>query len=227
MKEAVLSVASREGVGKNYARKLRREGRVPAALYGPEINPQSISVSIRDLEKILREHRGENVMISLDIDGKGAGNNKALIRSIQRDPVKGNILHVDFHQISMTRPIHLSIPIRLSGTPAGVKNDGGIMQQIMRELEISCLPTNIPDALELDVSELGIHESIHVSSVTVENATVLSEPERTIVTIVPPTVSKTAVEGEAAEAAEGEEGAEAAPEGAAGEEEKKEEGAGA
>ncbi len=202
MKEAVLAVTSREGVGKNVARSLRREGRIPAALYGPEREPKSVSVAAVDVLRLLRDGAGSNVLISLDIDGKGAGESKSLIRQMQRDPVRGDILHLDFHQISMTRPINLTIPVRLNGTPDGVKNEGGVLQHIIREIEISCLPTNIPDSLELDVSELGIQDSIHVSDVTVENATVLADPDRTIVIVSPPTVStEKTEEEEAAEAA--------------------------
>lgn len=213
MKEAVLSAMSRDKGGKNYSRRLRREGRVPASLYGPERKPQSLSLALTDLEKLMRETQGFNVLLSIDVDGSGGGADKSLIRSIQRDPVDGQILHVDLHQISMARPINLMIPVNITGIPDGVKNDGGVMQQIIREIEISCLPTEIPDALQLDVSELGIHDSIHISDITIEKATVLMDESRTIVTVVPPTVSVEpttdeeevegeAVEGEAAEGAE-------------------------
>ncbi len=204
MKEAVLAVKSRDGGGKNFSRALRREGRVPAALYGPEREPKSVSVALKDLERLMREGGGSNMLLSLDIDGAGGGSDKSLIRQMQRDPVRGNILHVDFHQISMSRPINLTIPINLNGIPEGVKNEGGVMQHIIRELEISCLPTNIPESLELDVTGLEIQGSIHVSDVKVENATILADPQRTIVIVSPPTVSteKTAEEEEAEASAE-------------------------
>lgn len=211
MKESSLAVKIRDGKGKNFSRALRRSGRVPASLYGPEREAQSLSVDLRDLEKLFRENRGGNVLLELDIDGAGASGEKSLIRSVQRDPVDGQILHLDFHQISMTRPITLTVPVHLNGIAEGVKTNGGVMQQIIREIEISCLPTQIPDSLELNVEELGIHDSIHVSDVTIENATILFDPKRTIVTIVPPTVSLEAKEDEEEE--EGvvaEEGADAA-----------------
>lgn len=218
MKEVALAVKKRDGKGKNFSRALRRSGRVPASLYGPEREPQNVSVDLADLEKLFRENRGGNVLLALDVDGAGDTGDKSLIRSIQRDPVDGEILHLDFHQISMTRPIHLMIPVHLNGIPEGVKTHGGVMQQIVREIEVSCLPTQIPDGLELDVNELGIHDSIHVEDVSIENATILFDPKRTIVTVVPPTVSLEAkdeeeaeeevevAEGEEAEAAEGADG---------------------
>ena len=199
MKEAVLEVKSRVGVGKNVARSLRRDGRVPAALYGPEREPKSVSVSLKDLERLMREGGGSNMLLSLNVDGAGAGSDKSLIRQMQRDPVRGEILHVDFHQIPMNRPINLTIPIHLVGIPVGVKDEGGVMQHIIRELEISCLPTEIPESLEIDVSGLEIQGSIHVSDVTVENATILADPQRTIVIVSPPTVSTEKTDEEADE----------------------------
>lgn len=233
MKEVALAVKKRDGKGKNFSRALRRSGRVPASLYGPERDPQNVSVDLADLQKLFRENRGSNVLLALDVDGAGDSGDKSLIRAIQRDPVDGEILHLDFHQISMTRPIHLMVPVHLNGIPEGVKTHGGVMQQIVREIEISCLPTQIPDSLELDVDELGIHDSIHVEDVSIENATILFDPKRTIVTVVPPTVSLEAkdeeedeegvevAEGEEGEAAEGAE--EGAKEGKGKEEAKKEE----
>jgi large subunit ribosomal protein L25 len=150
---------------------------------------------------------------------------------MQRDPVTSRVLHIDFHAISMNKPIHVAIPIHFVGTPVGVKVDGGIMQATMREIEISCLPINIPEHLEVNVAELRIGDSIHVGNVSIPNATILADAQRTIVVISAPTIIKAeaaAVEAEAAavEGAEGvaAEGAEAAAEGEAG---KKEDGKGA
>ena len=154
--------------------------------------------------------------------------NKVIVRNIQRDPVTNRIIHLDFHAVSMKKPINLSIPIRFVGTARGVKTDGGIMQTTLRELEISCLPSDIPDKIEIDVTDLGIGDSIHVRDLTVPNAQVLSEARRTVVVISAPTVMKAEVVSEeaaaaeeAVEAAEGEAPAEAEAE--AEEKEKKEE----
>ncbi len=201
MKEAVLAVQSRDGGGKNFSRAMRRDGRVPAALYGPEREPKSVSVALADIERLIRENSGTNVMLSLDIDGAGTNADRSLIRQMQRDPVRGNILHLDFHQISLSRPLTLTIPVHLNGVPEGVKNEGGVLQHIIRELEISCLPTNIPDSLEIDVTELGIQGSVHVSDITVENATIMADGQRTICIVSPPTVSTEKTDEEAAEEA--------------------------
>jgi large subunit ribosomal protein L25 len=148
----------------------------------------------------------------------GAKESKALVRDLQRDPITNRVLHIDFHAIAMDRPINVWIPIHLKGTPMGVKVEGGIMQTTMRELEISCLPANIPDSIDLDVSELGIGDSIHVGDLKLENVDVLAAARQTIVVISAPTIIKAeaaaaegvVAEGEAAVAAEGAEGAEAA-----------------
>ena len=149
----------------------------------------------------------------MNIDGK---ENKVILRELQRDPGTSRVLHVDFHAISMNKAIHISVPIHFMGLSEGVKNEGGIMQTTMRELEVSCLPSNIPEHFEIDVTNLRIGESIHVKEVSIPNAEIISEKQRTIVVISAPTVMKveepTAEEGdeavvaEDAEAATGEEG---------------------
>ncbi|MBD3257023.1 50S ribosomal protein L25, partial [candidate division GN15 bacterium] len=170
-----------------------------------------------------------STILSLTVDGK---ENKVLVREIQRHPVTSKVLHVDFHAISMNKPINVRIPINLIGTPEGVKTDGGIMQTTLRDLDISCLPKDIPDDFEVDVSQLRIGDSIHVSDIEIPNAEILTLERRTIVTIAAPTVIKAAAtaeeeeelaEGEEGEAAaEGEEGAEEGAETAEGEEKKEE-----
>jgi len=131
---------------------------------------------------------GENVLIDLRIeDGKSKKSHRAMIKEIQADPVKGTILHVDLYAISMDKKIDLEIPIALTGTPAGV-NEGGILQQVTRTLEVSCLPGQIPDSIELDVSSLDIGDSLHVSDLKIpEGVDVLVEEQLTIATVVPPT----------------------------------------
>ena len=223
MKEVVLEVTSREGVGKGFARRVRMNGNIPAIIYGPQTKPISVQVNHRQFQSAWKTAGGSSAIYNLDLDGK---TKKVLIRELQRDPVTSEIVHVDFHAISMTKPIHLSVPIRLIGVPVGVKTDGGIMQTTMREFKISCLPTDIPEHIDIDVESLHIGESIHVKDIKIEKAEILDEEQRTIVVISAPTVMKS-TEEEAAEAAEEEaaaEGTEAA-EGAEGAEgAKKEEG---
>lgn len=227
MKEVSLQASSRKSTGKGAARQSRMAGNIPAVIYGPETDPQPIEVSLRDLRAAVKTAASTSTIFDLNIDGK---TNKVLIRDMQRDPITLNVTHIDFHAISMNRPINLTIPIHFVGTPEGVKSEGGILQTTMRDIEISCLPKDIPDSFELDVSKLMVGDSIHVRDVDIPNATILTEEQRTIVIVQPPTVvsipeteaeaaeGEEGVEGEAAEGAEGAEG-----EASEGGEEKKEE----
>lgn len=216
MKEISLAVSQRESTGKGAARQSRMKGLIPGVVYGPQTKPEPIEINGLKFNAAWRTAGGGSVIFTLEQSGKSK---KVLIRELQRDPITNAIIHVDFHAISMTKPIHLSIPIHLIGTPIGVKADGGIMQTIMRELEISCLPSDIPEHLEVNVEGLAIGDSVHVRDIKLEKAKILDEDDATIVVVSAPTVLKTAdeeaaeaaaaaeaegVEGEAAEGAEAE-----------------------
>ena len=222
MREIPITVARRSKVGKGFARRARMAGDIPGVVYGPDIDPIPVAVEEREFRAAMRDATSSSIL-NLNLDGKET---KAVLRDMQRDPLTNRVLHVDFHAISMNRPIHVSIPIKFTGTPVGVKVDGGIMQTTMRELDISCLPANIPDDLQVDVTELGIGDSVHVQDVSIDNVDILSEARRTIVVISAPTVIK--AEAAEEEVAEGEEAEAEAAEGAGapegeGEAEKKEE----
>jgi len=209
MREIPLAATLRTGIGKGTARQARLAGQIPGVVYGPEITPTPVSVDEHAFRMAMKLATRSSIL-NLQVDGKES---KVLVREIQRHPVTSKVTHIDFHAISMTKPIHVSIPIHFVGTPVGVKVDGGIMQATMREMEISCLPVDIPERFEVDVSELGIGDAIHVGALQIPNATILGSSERTVVVISAPTIIKAAVaevpaEGEAAAApAEGEEGA--------------------
>ena len=197
MKEVTLTVIPREGKGKGPARQTRMVGFIPGVLYGPETKPESIKVDNRVFNAAWKTAGGGSVIFSLE---KGGKKTKVLIRELQRDPVSNNVIHVDFHAISMSKPIHLSIPVRLVGTPVGVKTEGGILQATMREIEISCLPTDIPEQVEINVENLHIGDSLHVRDLSIPKVKILEEPDTTLAVVSAPTVLKT-VEEEAAEAA--------------------------
>jgi large subunit ribosomal protein L25 len=227
MKEITIEARKRTGTGKEKAKKLRKKGIIPAVVYGPGDEPLPLEINAQSLNSILREGKGENVIITLNIDG-GQNGKKVLIREIQHDPVLGDILHVDFQHVLLTKKITVKVPVHLVGIPIGVSKDGGILQYVLRELEVECLPTDIPEKVEFDVSNLKIGDSIHVKDAKLEKATILSDAEGSIVTVVPPTIfkeevvpaaaevtepevitEKKAEEGEEAEAEEGKEGKEA------------------
>ena len=215
MKEVALAASSRQARGKGGARQSRMAGNIPAVVYGPETDPLPIEVSEKDLRSAVKEASSMSAIFDLNVDGK---NNKVLIRELQRDPITLKITHIDFHAISMNKPINLNIPLTIIGTAEGVKVEGGILQTTMREVEISCLPKDIPDKVEIDVSELNVGDSIHVRDLEIPNATILAEEQRTIAVVQAPTVIvEPTVEGEELEEGEEEaaEGAEAPAEGAA------------
>lgn len=209
MHTVALSAQARKTSGKGAARSLRRQSLVPAVLYGRDLESTLLSVSPGDLEKATSTASAENILIDLTItDGESTRNQRAMIREIQVDPVKRNILHVDFVGISMDRKITVEVPINLVGDPVGV-SAGGMLQQVLRSVEISCLPDRIPDTLELDVSSLTMGHSLHVSDLrTPEGVELLSDPQLTLATVLAPK----RVEEKPAAPAEGEELAGAAPE---------------
>ncbi len=227
MKELNLTVEKRDTTGKGPNRRLRAAGDIPAVVYGPEMEPVPVMVSYIKLYHLM--HGAPlNTIINLDIEGADGPTRKVLIRELQKDPLSGNLLHIDFHQIPLDKPITLTIPVKTVGTPVGVSAHGGILQHVRRTIDISCLPVDIPDDIEIDIGELNIGDSVHVSSLEIKNVTILTNPVQTIVTVVAPTVIKeptvAAAEEEEVEAAEEAEGEakeeEAKPEGG----EKKEEG---
>ena len=197
-----LEALRRTAVGKGVARKLRAGGRVPGVYYGRGEDSIPLTIALKDLDSVLAAADGSNVIVDLSFPGGPAKDRKALIREIQRDPVAGLILHLDLQHISLTERITVEVPIVLLGTPIGVKEAGGILEHLMREVEVECLPTDIPSKLEVDVSGLQIGDSLHVSDIKVERATILTEADRAIAAVVPPTVLeevKPAEEGAVAE----------------------------
>jgi len=201
MATILLAGQRRTHVGTSGARKVRGAGMIPAVLYGPKEEPTSLQIQYKDLEGILRSKSGENAIIDLRLDGTEGL--MALIREVQRDPVRRRILHVDFQHISMTQRIRVDVPVHLTGTPRGVKDFGGILEPILREIEVECLPADIPERVSLDVSALGIGDAVHVSDIQIAGIEVLTDAAQVVATVVPPTVEKAAVaEPGAPEAAE-------------------------
>ena len=199
----------RESRGKGGARRLRRQGMIPGVLYGPRIESTSVSCELRDVLRVLQH--GQNVLIDLKIRDGAASQDEpehlVMIRDLQVHPITGVPIHADLYEVSMKETMTVEVPIRLVGKPAGAQM-GGILEQTRRELEVQCLPGDLPPHIEVDVSHLTIGDSIHVADITVDRVKVLTEPHLTIATVVPPMVEKEAVA--AAEAVTAEEEAAAA-----------------
>ncbi|MGH7681050.1 MAG: 50S ribosomal protein L25 [Candidatus Eiseniibacteriota bacterium] len=183
-----LKSARRSDVGKGVARKLRQDGRIPAVYYGRGEEPMSLVVGLRELEEVIERAEGSNVIVDLKVEGDAASDRKALIREIQRDPVAGSILHLDLQHISLTERIVVEVPVVLIGTPIGVKDGGGILEHLLREVEVECLPTDIPSKLEVEVSGLIIGDSLHVGDIKADRVVIKTEAGRAIAAVVPPTI---------------------------------------
>ncbi|HEX6573434.1 MAG TPA: 50S ribosomal protein L25/general stress protein Ctc, partial [Gemmatimonadaceae bacterium] len=194
--------SARDNGGKGVARKLRSEGRVPAVVYGHGREPLKLSIPTRELERLLDHISAESTVIDLDIDGKGS---RTLIREIQRHPFKRQILHVDFQELVAGEKITVNIPIILVGVPDGVRMDGGVLDQTMRELEVEVDPSNIPNHIDVDVTKLTIGTSIHVRDITLpEGVESMDDEEATICVVSAPraAVEEAAAEGEGEASAE-------------------------
>ena len=189
----------RPGTGKGPARSARRAGEIPGVIYGAGEKPTALAVPKKTFELAVK-NAGSNVIVALKLDG--AAEQTAIIREVQRDPISHDIIHLDFHHLSLTEKVTVEVTVHLVGTPDGVKNGGGILEHITRTVEIECLPTQIPGHLEADVTALGIGDSIHVRDLVIANAEILSDPDTTIATVVPPTVMTEPTAEAAAGAAE-------------------------
>jgi large subunit ribosomal protein L25 len=183
---ATLHAHERESNGKGGARKLRRTGKVPVIVYGHGEETRSLAVDALELEKLLHSISVENTLVSLALPGGGTAD--VLIRDLQTHPVKANVIHVDFLQIHANEAVKLQVPVRLVGTPVGVRDEGGVLDQEVHDLEVECLPGDIPEAAEVDVSGLHIGESLRVRDVSLPRVTILTDEDQAIVTVHQPKV---------------------------------------
>jgi large subunit ribosomal protein L25 len=234
--EAVLDAVERTLRGKNAARRLRVSGKIPAVVYGGKDGGKAIAVDPKVLAKILRTAQGANTLIALNVPG--AGDARVLVREYQLDPITHELLHADFYRVAMDKLLRVQVTVVPVGEPKGVKQQGGVLDMVHRQIEIECLPADIPNSIEVDVSELMVGQSIRVKDVTTNPKwTAVTDPEMMLLHIIIPKVEEVpvatdaaAVAGTAAAPAEpevikkgkkDEEGADAAPAAAAGKKDKK------
>ncbi len=193
-----LSVASRSDNGKGVARKLRADNQIPAVLYGHDMDgARPIAMQSMAFRKALMTRAGLRVILNLTVDG--ADKRVAIIRDVQRHPLSQDILHADLLAIDFTQPVEVDIPIHAIGTPIGVKTEGGVLGWAQRELMVRVLPSNIPESIEVDVTELHVGMSIHVSDLKTDGFEVLEDPEQTICSVASTKIEEEPVEAELAE----------------------------
>lgn len=213
MSETALVVEAREATGKGAARKLRAAGRIPAVLYGRGRDSLPLALDPRALERILRS-AGANALLDLTIQGRSdLSDTVALVKELQRDPLRGEIIHADLYQVDLSRAVEVEVPIHLVGKPRGLEF-GGILEHTLREVTLECLPRSIPDAIEVDISHLELGDVLHVRDLPLpEGVSLVSDPDLGVALIAAPAAEAGAEEAAAAATAEG--AAPAAAEGAA------------
>jgi large subunit ribosomal protein L25 len=202
--ETILEASARDTFGKNEARRTRRGGRVPAVLYGAagEGRHEAVPIAVdpKALLKILHSESGANTLISLRMEGLGDA--RVLVKEYQLDPVTHSLLHADFYRIAMDRLLTITIPLVVKGEPKGVKQQGGILEFIRREIEIECLPAHIPEHIDIDASELMLHEGIRVRDIPMDpNWKPVSDPDLMLVHVIMPKAEEVAAPAEAVAAA--------------------------
>jgi large subunit ribosomal protein L25 len=202
MEDIILEILAREELGKNKVKDLRTKGFIPAVIYAEGKESLPIKVSHKQLLQLIHQHRLESAVINLKIkDDKKQKSRSCLIKEIQYDPVKGDVIHVDFNEISLTKIIKVNVPVVAKGEPIGVKQEGGSLEHILWEAEVECLPTEIPKEIEVDVSQLKIGDTIHIEDITFPSQIkVLNAPEAIVFSVSAPIkeeeVVAPAVEGE-------------------------------
>jgi large subunit ribosomal protein L25 len=184
LEQNVLEAQTREAGTKNQARRVRREGKIPAVVYGAGKNAVPVSVDPRHVLRILRSESGHNTIFDLALssgENSKAETAKAMIVDWQYEPIKGHLLHIDLKRIAMDKALRVSVPIVLQGVPAGVKTEGGILEQMLREVEIECLPGDIPGHIDVDVSDLTFGKVLRVSDLPhTEKLTFLSDANQPV-----------------------------------------------
>ncbi len=184
MRQVSLNAIKREKTGKEVAKKLRKQGLIPAIIYGPNFDPLPIAVKFNELESILHKYKGETLLFSLEFTNGQTSKVQAILKEYQIHPVTDKIIHLDFLAIKEGETISLDVPLEFIGRPVGITR-GGLLEILMHDLTIECLPANVPDKIKVDVSNLDVGDVLHVKDIKVpEGVKVLDDPEETVVTIV-------------------------------------------
>ncbi len=200
-----LKTTIRSSSGNGPSRTLRREGRIPAVLYGPGSETVMLSVNTKELEQVIAKSTGGNVLLNLVIQNGETSSRTAMIKELQTHPVSRIFMHVDFYEIAMDRKIRVPVPVVTTGKSIGIE-EGGILQIVRREIEVLCLPLEIPEAFEVDITDLKIGDSIHLEEIPLgDNIELPEDVNFTVLTIVAPKAEEEVVEEEIEEEVEGEE----------------------
>ena len=193
-----LTVQRRPTQGTRPVRRLRQSGLVPGVVYGRGVDPLSIAINRRELVKLLHSKMGEHALVTLHLEDTKSWDKPALVKAVQHDPVSGHVLHVDFHAIVLTERLRVKVPVVLKGEAIGVKQEGGTLEHFLRDVEVECLPTEIPASADFDVSALKIGDTVHVRDLTPpKNTTITSDPAGVIASVQKPKEEKPEAEAAA------------------------------
>jgi large subunit ribosomal protein L25 len=196
IRDVKIEAEPRSLTGKRVSRKLGRRGQVPGVLYGGDTPPEKFQIDRRKFGEIIDSGGGASTLFHFSIAGK-KGSSVVIIKEMQRDPVSGDLLHADLMRISMDRVIQVKVPVRLMGTATGVKLQGGVLDFVLREVEVSCLPADIPQTVDVDVSELDLGHSLKVGDLDIpEQVKVLSDPLSPVATVLAPAAEKASAAAE-------------------------------
>jgi large subunit ribosomal protein L25 len=194
-----LSAQPRAAIGRGAVRKIKQQGLVPAVVYGAKQQPEHLQLSARDLSNVLARATGEHFLVELDV--AGGAKRLALIQEVQHHPLRGDVLHVDFHAVSADELLHASVPVETTGEAQGVKNFGGLLEMPIHQIEVECLPQDLPDVIRIDVSNLNIGEGIHIKDLQLPaGVKARGDADLTVVRVAAPTVQEEPVATAAAAA---------------------------
>lgn len=201
-KSVLLKASSRQAAGRNKVKQLRAQGQVPAVFYGKRTPATNLEINAKELSLLIQHVSGENVVVDLELEQQGSKVKKlALLQDVQHDPMSGKILHVDLHEIAADEKIKAQVVVEATGEAIGVKTFGGILENILRELQVECLPKDLPDKIEVDVSNLNVGETIHVSEISLpEGVQVLNAKDLVVFAVAAPAVEEEKPATEAAAA---------------------------
>lgn len=186
-----LTVQRRPAQGSRPVKRLRAEGVVPGVVYGKDVKPLAVSINRRELVRLLQATAGEHPLVTLKLQDTAPWEKPVLVKEIQYDPVDGHVLHVDFHAIVLTERLRVRVPLVLKGEPVGVKQDGGILEHFLREVEVECLPADMPSSVEFDVTGLQLGQTVHVRDLGApKNAKITTDPDGAVASVLAPKEEK-------------------------------------
>jgi large subunit ribosomal protein L25 len=200
-KDIVVEAQERSDLGKNASRRLRRDGGVPGVVYGLDRPPFPVGIGARRIEEVLKLETGRNTIFTMALKGQDRSR-AVMIKALQRDPVTERLVHVDFVRVDLAKAVRVSVPLRLLGIAEGVKTEGGILEFVLRQVEVQCLPTDIPEHIDLDVSALHLNQHLSVKDLPVrERVAILDDPESIVCVVAVPKEEAAPVVEEVAEVA--------------------------